>query len=302
MAYYFEGKSRTFAEYLLIPGFTPKNVTADKVDLRAPITRYKVGSKAEYELQIPFMSAVMQSVTDDKLAHELGKLGGLGFIFAAQSVERQTKMVRNLYAKFKGTEYEKFIGAGINTHDYKERVAALVDAGAKVLCIDSSEGFTEWQSECLEWVHENYGNDIKIGAGNVVDADGFNYLADCGADFVKIGIGGGSICITRETKGIGRGQASAIIDVAAARDAYAQKTGEYVPICSDGGIARDYHITLALAMGADTVMMGKYFAAFDESPTSAVTLDGRTYKQYWGEGSARAQNWERYNQGEFARL
>ena len=189
------------------------------------------------------------------------------------------------------------VGAGINTRDFKERVPALVEAGVDILCIDSSEGYSEWQKDTLEWIRETYGDTVKVGAGNVVDAEGFRFLADCGADFVKIGIGGGSICITREQKGIGRGQASAVIEVAKARDDYYKETGIYIPICSDGGIVYDYHMTLALAMGADFIMLGRYFARFDESPTNKVNINGTYMKEYWGEGSARARNWQRYDLG-----
>ena len=189
------------------------------------------------------------------------------------------------------------VGAGINTRDYQERVPALVDAGADVLCIDSSDGFSEWQSDTLKWIKTQYGESVKVGAGNVVDREGFLYLAEAGADFVKVGVGGGAICITREQKGIGRGQATAIIEVAKARDEYFAQTGIYIPICSDGGIVHDYHITLALAMGADFVMMGRYFARFDESPTRRLKIGGKYVKELWGEGSNRARNWQRYDSG-----
>ena len=189
------------------------------------------------------------------------------------------------------------VGAGINTRDFAERVPALVEAGADVLCIDSSEGFSEWQKITIDFIREKYGDTVKVGAGNVVDREGFMFLAEAGADFVKIGIGGGSICITREQKGIGRGQATAVIEVAAARDEYYEKTGIYIPICSDGGIVYDYHITLALAMGADFVMLGRYFSRFDESPTNKVNINGSYMKEYWGEGSSRARNWQRYDLG-----
>ena len=195
------------------------------------------------------------------------------------------------------SEKRYLVGAGINTRDYAERIPALLAAGADVLCIDSSEGYSCWQKNTIAWVRENYGDSVKIGAGNVVDRDGFRFLADCGADFVKVGIGGGSICITRETKGIGRGQATALIEVAAARDEYFAETGIYVPICSDGGIVHDYHMTLALAMGADFMMLGRYFARFDESPTPKVLVNGAYMKEYWGEGSNRARNWQRYDLG-----
>ena len=189
------------------------------------------------------------------------------------------------------------VGAGINTRDYETRVPALLEAGADVLCIDSSEGFSEWQKRTIAWIREKYGDSVKVGAGNVVDGDGFRFLAECGADFVKVGIGGGSICITRETKGIGRGQATALMEVCAERDRYFEETGIYVPVCSDGGVVYDHHITLSLAMGADFVMLGRYFARFDESPSNKVSIGGTYYKEYWGEGSARARNWQRYDLG-----
>ena len=199
-------------------------------------------------------------------------------------------------------EKRYLVGAGINTRDYATRVPALLEAGVDVLVIDSSEGYTCWQAKTIAWVRENYGDTVKIGAGNVVDKDGFRFLAEAGADFVKVGIGGGSICITRETKGIGRGQATALIEVAAARDAYFKETGIYVPICSDGGIVHDYHMTLALAMGADFLMLGRYFARFDESPTPKVLVNGAYMKEYWGEGSNRARNWQRYDLGGSTKL
>jgi IMP dehydrogenase len=194
------------------------------------------------------------------------------------------------------------VGAGVNTRDYRERVPALVEAGADVLGIDSSEGFTEWQRETLAWVRGEYGDKVRIGAGNVVDKEGFLFLAEAGADFVKVGIGGGSICITREQKGIGRGQASAVRDVAQARREYFERTGEYIPVCSDGGIVYDYHMTVALAMGADFLMLGRYFARFDESPTARLNVNGNYVKEYWGEGSNRARNWERYDMGGESKL
>ncbi len=169
---------------------------------------------------------------------------------------------------------------------------------ADVLCVDSSDGFSEWQADTIAWIRGKYGDAVKVGGGNVVDAEGFRFLADAGADFVKIGIGGGSICITREQKGIGRGQATAVIEVAHARDEYFRTTGVYVPLCSDGGIVYDYHIVLALAMGADFVMMGRFFARFDEAPGRRLRIGGNYVKEYWGEGSNRARNWQRYHEGD----
>ncbi|MEL7647248.1 MAG: IMP dehydrogenase [Sedimentibacter sp.] len=414
--------SRTFGEYLLLPNLTTKDCIVENVNLSTPICRFKKGEEPELKLNIPFSSAIMQSVSDNNMAIALAKNGGISFIYCSQSIESEAEMVRKvkkykagfvisdsnlkptdtlqdvLYLKERtghstmavtanGTsagkllgivtsrdyrttrdsldkKVEEFmtpakslivgyegitlteandiiwqhklnalpivdedfnlvymvfrkdysedkenprslldskkryvVGAGINSRDYRERVPALVEAGADVLCIDSSEGYSEWQSDTIRWIKEKYGDSVKVGAGNVVEREGFRYLADAGADFIKIGIGGGSICITREQKGIGRGQASAVLDVAAARDEYFNEKGIYVPICSDGGIVLDYHITLALAMGADFVMLGRYFAGFDESPTGKIKYGNGFVKEYWGEGSNRARNWARYDLG-----
>ena len=422
MAIYCKEPSRTFSEYLLIPGYSDENCTPANVSLRTPLVKFKRGEESAISLNIPMVSAIMQSVSDDKMAIALAKEGGMSFIFGSQSIEDEAAMVarvKNYKAGFvvsdanlrpdntladvlelfnlmghstmpvtddgtpngkllgvvTGRDYrvsrmsteakvsefmtpiEKMItapegttlkaandiiwenklnslpivdkngklmylvfrkdysqhksnplelldsqkrymvGAGINTRDYAERVPALLEAGADVLCIDSSEGYSCWQKNTIAWIREKYGDSVKVGAGNVVDRDGFMFLAECGADFIKVGIGGGSICITREQKGIGRGQATALIEVAAARDEYYEKTGIYVPICSDGGIVHDYHMTLSLAMGGDFMMLGRYFARFDESPTNKLFINGTYVKEYWGEGSNRARNWQRYDLG-----
>ncbi len=422
MAYYFDQPSRTFGEYLLVPGYSSAECIPANVDLSTPLVRFKKGEEPAIKLNVPMVSAIMQSVSNDTMAIALAKEGGLSFIYGSQSIENEAAMVARVKNYKKGfivstsnltpddtladvlalkertghstvavtddgtangkllgivgskdyrvsrmdpatkvkefmTPREKLItapdttslkdandiiwdnklnnlplvdkndhlaylvfrkdydthhenrlelldenksylvGAGINSRDYEERVPALVEAGADVLCIDSSEGYSEWQKRTLEWIKGKYGDTVKCGAGNVVDEEGFRFLADCGADFIKVGIGGGSICITRETKGIGRGQATALIEVCRARDKYFEETGIYVPVCSDGGIVHDYHVTLSLAMGADFNMLGRYFSRFDESPTNKIRINGRYVKEYWGEGSARARNWQRYDMG-----
>lgn len=427
MAYFYDEPSRTFSEYLLVPGYTSAECTPANVNLRSPLVKFKKGEEPAISLHLPIVSAIMQSVSNDVMALALAREGGLSFIYCSQSIEDEAAMVarvknfkagfvvsdsnlkpenslrdilalksktghstmavtddgspngvllgivtsrdyrvsrmtgdekvrefmtplerlitapasttlkeandiiwghklnslpvidnngklmyfvfRKDYSNHKETPFEMvdakkryMVGAGINSRDYEERVPALVNAGADVLCIDSSEGYTEWQKRTIQFIREKYGDTVKVGAGNVVDREGFLFLAEAGADFVKIGIGGGSICITREQKGIGRGQASAVIEVAKARDEYLKKTGVYIPICSDGGIVHDYHITLALAMGADFVMMGRYFARFDESPTAKLNINGTYVKEYWGEGSNRARNWQRYDVGGESRM
>ena len=421
MAQYFNEPSRTFSEYLLVPGYTGPDCIPANVDLSTPLVKFKKGEEPELKLNIPMTSAIMQSVSGVKLAVALAQEGGISFIFGSQTAENEAAMVARVKATKAGfvpsdsnvrpdqtladvvflkektghstvavtedgtpdgkllgiitsrdyrvsrmdpatpvstfmTPVDKLIcakegvslaeandilwdnklnqlpvlaedgrllyfvfrkdydahksnpmelldskkryivGAGINTRDYETRVPLLVEAGVDVLCIDSSEGYTAWQQRTLDWIHENYPG-MRVGAGNVVDAEGFRFLAQAGADFIKVGIGGGSICITRETKGIGRGQATAVIEVAQARNEYFKETGEYIPICSDGGIVYDYHMALALAMGADFLMLGRYFSRFDESPTDKLLVNGTYVKEYWGEGSNRARNWQRYDLG-----
>jgi len=427
MAYYYEDSSRTFNEYLLVPGYSSVECAPSNVDLSAPIVKFGKGEKPALSANIPLVSAIMQAVSDDRMAVALAREGGISFIYGSQNIENQVAMVRRVkdhkagfvrsdsnvrpdqtladilklreasghstvavtedgtpdgkivgivtsrdyrvsrmqtdtkvsefmtpladlvygeeglslseandilwdhklnqlpiidrqgrlthfvfrkdYDSHKNNpnemldEHKSYIvGAGVNTHDYEERIPALIEAGADVFCIDSSEGFSEWQKRTLAYVRSKYGETVKIGAGNVVDSEGFDFLVKNGADFVKVGIGGGSICITREQKGIGRGQASAVMDVARARNDYYKKTGVYIPICSDGGIVYDYHMTVALAMGADFLMLGRYFARFDESPTAKLNIGGNYVKEYWGEGSNRARNWQRYDFGEASGL
>ena len=185
------------------------------------------------------------------------------------------------------------VGAALNTHDFMERAPALLDAGADVLVFDSSDGFSSYQKNAIEWIKKTYPESI-VCAGNVVNREGFQFLVDAGADVIKIWICGGSICTTRPMKALGRGQADAVMDIAKGRDKHFAKDGRYIPLISDGGIVQDSHIILALAMGADAVMMGRYFAQTDESPTPVVPIKGQFVKPYWGEGSARARNWQRY--------
>ncbi len=427
MAYFYEEPSRTFSEYLLVPGYSSSECIPNNVSLKTPVVKYKKGEEPALTMNIPLVSAIMQAVSGERMAVALAREGGISFIYGSQSIQDEAAMVarvknhkagfvrsdsnirpdqtlrdildlkaktghstvavtddgtaegrllgivtsrdyrvsrmdpatcvsqfmtpfenliyakegitlkeanniiwdhklnslpviddnqRLLYMVFR-KDYDSHkenplelldaskryvVGAGINTRDYEERIPALVAAGADVLCIDSSEGFSEWQKRTLDWTRAKYGDSVKIGAGNVVDREGFLFLAEAGADFVKVGIGGGSICITREQKGIGRGQATALIEVAKARDEYYERTGVYVPVCSDGGIVHDYHVTLALAMGADFIMLGRYFSRFDESPTSKVMINGNYMKEYWGEGSSRARNWQRYDLGGEAKL
>lgn len=428
MAVIVDDVSRTFHEYLLLPGLTTKDHVSSNVSLKTPIQRYQVASGIRGALNVPLVSAAMQAVSGPELATALARKGGAAFIFCSQSIEAQAAMVREVkehkagfvesdsnlaptatladalalrrktghstiaitengerHSKLLGiltskdfweykddlsqcvrgffTPLEKlvlaregvslqeatnllwkhkkeclpivdnngnlkflvfrkdyddhhsypdeltdgrkrlFVGAALNTYDYMERAAALVEAGVDCLCLDSSDGYSEWQAAAARQLRAKFGDSIILGGGNIVSADAFRYLVEkAELDFVKVGIGGGSICITREQKGIGRGQASAVMEIAAERAKYLKETGTYIPICSDGGLNSDTQMIVALAMGADFVMMGKYFAMTEESPTAKIGYRGRLYKPYWGEGSNRARNWQRYKQSEAAHL
>ena len=296
--------SRTFNEFLLLPNRTSAGCSPDAIDLSVALARHADGEPPSLTLSVPFTSAIMQAVSSPQLAISLACSGGLGFLSHNQGIEAQAAAVRQVkYADHQRLPGELVdagkrlrVGAGVNTHDFRDRIPALVEAGADVLCFDSSDGYSDWQADALRWSKREFPA-VPVGGGNVVDGQAFTFLAEAGADFVKVGIGGGSICITRDQKGIGRGQASAVLEVAGARDAYRDATGMHVPVCSDGGLLHDYHMALALAMGADFVMMGHYFARFDQAPGRKVRLNGAYLKEYWGEGSRRARNWQRYDQG-----
>jgi len=190
--------------------------------------------------------------------------------------------------------------AAANTHDFARRVPALVEAGVDVIGIDASDGHSHFQEGAIAWMREHMPTLPVIG-GNVVTARGFEFLVNAGAGAVKVGMGGGSICITQEQKGTGRGLATAVIKVAEARDRHRERTGIHIPIIADGGIVHSKDVVIALALGADVVMMGRYFARMEESPTDKIRIGSRVMKPYWGEGSARARAWSpaRYNQAEF---
>ncbi len=190
--------------------------------------------------------------------------------------------------------------AAINTLDYADRVPALVEAGADALVIDSSDGYSVFQAETLEWIAARW-PDLPVMGGNVINAEGFHFLVKHGARAVKVGMGSGSICITQEQKGTGRGLATAIMEVTAARDAHRVRTGVHVPVVADGGLGTSRDVVTALALGADAVMMGRYLARMEESPTEKVQVGNRIMKPYWGEGSSRARDWKaaRYAQNAF---
>lgn len=275
---------------------TDKDYRISRDNMDAPVDNFMTPkSKTVWAKKGVTLSEANDIIWENKIAclPILSEEGNLKYLVFRKDYEERKNNPDSLLDENK----RYIVGAGINTRDYEQRIPALVEAGVDMICMDSSDGYSVWQKRTIEYVRAKYGDTVKIGAGNVVDAEGFRYLAEAGADFIKVGVGGGSICITRETKGIGRGQASALLDVVAERDKYYEETGIYIPVCSDGGIVHDHHITIALALGADFVMMGRYFARFDESPTRKIKMGNTYVKEYWGEGSNRARNWQRYDMG-----
>ncbi len=417
----YDGTSRTLHEFLLQPSFVRDDVSVDDVNL---VTDFVVSDKG-LKLNIPILTAAMQSVTGPRMARGIAKLGGAGVIYCSQTIEDEARMVREVkrtkagfvtpevlspedtlgYAaeKMRTTGYSKFpvtsdgtsngillglltdndfdadlhkplavnvrmrkiedldvayddkvhddikiannrikeghhsvlpiiyrdskrlkalvfrkdmieheenphelldndkryiVGAAINTHDYKQRAPSMIEAGADFLVIDTSQGFSEFVRKTMIYLKKEFSH-VPIIGGNVVTADGFRFLVECGADAVKVGMGSGSICITQEQIGVGSGQATAVKEVSDARDWYLKEKKIYIPICSDGSIITARDMLNALALGADYVMTGGYVAGTDESngPEDIVRkdVDGRMMemrgKHYWGEGSNKAKEW-----------
>jgi IMP dehydrogenase len=411
--------SRTLMEYRLLPGYTSEKCKVADISLRIPLV-FSQNDEKKYYLNIPIVSAAMQSVSGEKMGIELARLGGAAFIYSSQSIESQAEMIskiknykagfvkpltmdpeltiremieirnktgfstfpvtdktgkflglitkwdydRSLHLDFKvkdrmisreNIEYGVSISnlkeannklleshksvlpildekgkllylvfrkdiidhlnnplevhdekkrllavAALNTHDYEKRVPALVEAEVDVLAIDSSDGYTVSQQETIAWINQKY-PEIPVIGGNIITSAGFRFLVEAGAAAVKVGMGGGSICITQEQKGTGRGLATSIIKVVEERDGYLSETGKYIPIIADGGVTSTKDITIALALGADYVMMGRYFARMEEAPTEKIVVNNHVMKPYWGEGSPRAREWKmkRYNQSQF---
>ncbi|MBI2173053.1 MAG: IMP dehydrogenase [Candidatus Aenigmarchaeota archaeon] len=193
------------------------------------------------------------------------------------------------------------VGAAFNTRDFTERVPEVMREEPDVLFTDTSQGFTKYVAEAVRYVKDHY--DVPVIGGNVVTKEGFEFLAGLGVDGVKVGMGPGSICITIEQTGVGRGQGTAIGEVCRARDDFRSKNSRYVPVIADGGVVVAKDITVAYALGADAVMMGRYFVGCDESNSPIVSSrrQRRSVKLYWGEGSEKARAWRegRYNQSDF---
>ena len=271
----------TFDDVLLVPSYS--EVLPREVNTRARFSRNIL-------LNIPVVSAAMDTVTEASMAIALARKGGIGVIHKNMGIEEQASMVRQV--KEAGYEGEKIpctdslgrlrVAAGIGiTADALARTKAVVDAGADAVVLDSAHGDSQGVISALKTIKAAF-PDLDVVVGNIATEDAARRLIEAGADSLKVGIGPGSICTTRIIAGVGVPQISAIYEI------YRAAAGSSVPVIGDGGLRYSGDIVKALAAGADCVMIGSMFAGTDEAPGSIIEDNGKKYKAYRGMGSVDA--------------
>jgi IMP dehydrogenase len=283
----FAKEGLTFDDVLLIPARS--DILPTQVSTETRLTN-------EIRLDIPILSAAMDTVTDARLAIALGRLGGLGVIHRNLTVAEQSEEVR------RAKDADVLVGAAVGVAgDADERAAALVGAGADVIVVDTAHGHSAAVVRMVEKVKARHR--VEVIAGNVATAEGTEELIAAGADCVKVGMGPGAICTTRIVAGAGMPQITAIFDCAEAADRHG------IPICADGGIQHSGDIAKAIGAGAWTVMLGGLLAGVDEAPGDVVDTKDGSFKSYRGMGSLGAmearRSRDRYGQadvGEFSKL
>ncbi len=275
-------ESYSFDDVLILPSYS--DILPSQVSLKTQITK-------GISINLPFISAAMDSVTGHKMATEMALLGGLGVIHKSMSIDKQCEEVSCVKShKFDTTTYSSAvydknnalrvaaaIGAG---EDAVIRAQHLINASVDIIVIDTSHGHSENVLKTIKEIKKL--KSIYIIAGNVATKDAALALIYAGADCIKVGVGGGSICTTRIVSGVGVPQLSAILKVAEvckSRDSF---------MIADGGIKYSGDIAKAIAAGADCVMLGSMLAGCDESLGELVTVDGVEYKKYRGMGSEGA--------------
>lgn len=284
----------TFDDLLLVPA--KSSVVPAEVSVKTKLTK-------KITLNVPIISAAMDTVTEDKMATMLAKLGGIGFIHKNMPLELQAELVKNVKdAEIEDTFTEAStdkdgklvvgaaVGVGANTLD---RVNALVEAGVDIITVDSAHGHSEGVINTVKQIREAY-PELDIVGGNIVTAQGATDLIYAGATVVKVGVGPGSICTTRVVAGVGVPQLTAVNDVYQVARQYG------VGVIADGGIKLSGDIAKALAAGADAVMLGGLLAGTEESPGDIIEVFGQKVKNYVGMGSLSAMqrgSSDRYFQG-----
>jgi len=276
----FAKEGLTFDDVLLIPARS--DVLPTQVSTKTLLTR-------SIELEIPVVSAAMDTVTEARMAIALGGLGGFGVIHRNLGIDAQVDEVKKVKAA--GVR----VGAAVGVSgDADERVAAVVAAGADAIVVDIAHGHSAGVIRMVEKIKARHR--VQVIAGNVVTAEGTEDLIAAGADCVKVGVGPGAICTTRVVSGAGMPQITAVFDCAEVAAKHS------IPICADGGIQESGDIAKAIAAGAHTVMLGGLLAGVDESPGDVVETDEGRFKSYRGMGSMGAMQArrarDRYGQGD----
>lgn len=262
-------KTVTFDDVLLEPQYS-------EIESRSDISLEHLVHKVS-ALQLPVVSSPMDTVTEDKMVSAMASSGGVGVIHRYNSVQEQVALVEA--ARSQGASV---IGAAIGVSgDFEERAAELYDAGANILCIDIAHGHHILMKNAIKKVRDVLGNSIHIMAGNVATLSGFNDVSDWGADSVRVGVGGGSICSTRIMTGHGIPTLQSVMDCA--------KSDRSTLLIADGGIKQTGDVVKAIAAGADMVMLGSMLSGTDETPGDTFYVDGVRSKAYRGMASAAAQ-------------
>ncbi len=255
----------TFDDVLLTPQYS-EIVSRKSIDISSGLSQNIV-------LDLPIIAAPMDTVTNPHLISTMNKYGGTGVLHRYNSVHQQISALKRIDGVKAGA-------VGV-TGDYVDRAVRLVDAGATIICIDVAHGHHALVRHALKVLRNTLGHDIHIMVGNVATLEAFNDLADWGANSIKVGIGGGSICSTRVQTGHGVPTLQSVLDCA--------RSDRDVKIIADGGIKSSGDMVKALAAGADFVMVGSLLAGTIEAPGDSITIAGKQYKKYRGMASIEAQ-------------
>lgn len=265
-------KSLSFDDVLLLPQYSDIE-SRSQVDISSDLDE-------NLNFKLPVISSPMDTVTEDRMAFALHKAGGLGVIHRYNTIKEQAEIVRKLRSYDSSMPVSVAIGA---TGDYLNRAETVVKLGAKILCIDTAHGHHIAMERAIKTLKDNYGKSVHIMAGNVATLEAFNALSEWGADSIRVGIGGGSICSTRLVTGHGMPTLESIMECA--------QTGHCTKIIADGGIKTSGDIVKAIAAGADFVMVGSMLAGTEETPGETFHSNtGKRYKVYRGMASAEAQS------------
>lgn len=259
-------KGYSFDDVLIVPKY-------NKVPSRKDVN-FKTRVTKNHSIDIPILAANMDTICESEMAITLGRLGGLGVIHRFLTIREQAAQVKLV------KDNNLLAAAAIGVKDYQERSEALSQVGVDILVLDVAHGHSKRTDTVLDFIKTNYPK-IDVMVGNIATKDAAEHFINKGADGLKVGIGPGSMCITRVMAGAGVPQISAIMD------AYEASQGR-VPVCADGGLKYPGDLTKAIGAGADTIMSGSLFAGTLETPGNIIEMDGKKFKEYRGMASYKA--------------